>query len=88
MGALGSVRDSALKVEGDRDGQLTPMCHHASMCVHLCTHTYAHTKIIFKNVTEKWGEITNVSIHLYASVMINSYALDTLAYLIAINLFW
>lgn len=75
MGALGSVRDPALKVEGDRDGELTS-CFGFHVFTHLCTHTYAHTKIIFKNVTEKWRKIINVSIHLYASVMVNSYALD------------
>lgn len=41
MGALGSVRDPALKVEGDRNGQLTPYFGfhvYASIHTYICTH--------------------------------------------------
>lgn len=81
MGALGSVRDPALKVEGDRDRQLTP---YFGFHVYTPMHTYicTHKNNILK-CNGKWEKITNVSIHLYALVMVNSYALDILASVIA-----
>lgn len=85
MGTPGSVRDPALKVEGDRDGKLT---FYFGFHVYALMHTYICTHKNILKCNGKWEKNHKCkSIHLYASVMGNSYAFDILAYLITINSF-